>query len=136
MKKTIIRQGFYRDSVSLMQVSKEVSESCISALIAMATELNCDLAIQMGFELPKVSPNDLLICLETQSENKIEDLLEQIDQIFSRKDNLHRHINSSCINKKELENKMDDFNKKIRELQEEAKRIQKQMEKMNSTKKN
>ena len=86
MKKTIIRQGFYRDSVSLMQVSKEVSESCISALIAMATELNCDLAIQMGFELPKVSPNDLLICLETQSEGNIEDLLEQIDQIFSRKD--------------------------------------------------
>ena len=86
MKKTIIRQGFYRDSVSLMQVSKEVSESCISALIAMATELNCDLAIQMGFELPKVSPNDLLICLETQSESNIEDLLEQIDQIFSRKD--------------------------------------------------
>ena len=39
------------------------------------------------------------------------------------------------LTKKELENKMDDFNKKIRELQEEAKRIQKQMEKMNSTKK-
>ena len=95
MKKTIIRQGFYRDSVSLMQVSKEVAESCISALIAMATELNCELAVQMGFELPKVSPNDLLICLETSLESDIEPLLDQIDQIFSRKDSEAKNSKST-----------------------------------------
>lgn len=61
-----IRSGVYRDSVALLQVSKQVAsvEGVEAAIIAMATELNLDLARQMGFTvLDTAAPADLLIAI-------------------------------------------------------------------------
>ncbi len=60
------RPGAYADSVTLMRVSADVrqSDGVQSALIAMATELNLDLALAMGFRPPSdVTPDQLLIAV-------------------------------------------------------------------------
>jgi FdrA protein len=66
-----VRRGLYADSVSLMQVSREVSraEGVVAAVVAMATELNIDVLDGMGFTVPKTdSPNDLLIAIRAFDE--------------------------------------------------------------------
>ena len=53
-----VRRGSYVDSVTLMQVSRRVASLAgrPRALVAMATELNLDLAAGMGFEVPTGPP--------------------------------------------------------------------------------
>lgn len=60
------RAGAYADSVTLMQVSQRVgrADGVDAALIAMATELNLDLAQGMGFTVPAgVSADTLLVAI-------------------------------------------------------------------------
>ncbi len=66
MRSVQLRRGTYVDSVTLMQVSRRVAalDGVTSALVAMATELNLDLAAGMGFEVPPSSPNELLVAVE------------------------------------------------------------------------
>ena len=70
MSKTLqVRRGGYVDSVTLMQVSKTVSASpgVTAALVAMATELNLDLATSMGFDLPaRTAPNEMLVAVDAE----------------------------------------------------------------------
>ena len=49
-----VRRGQYRDSVTLMQLSRELStvDGVEAAFVAMATELNLDLLAGMGFDRP------------------------------------------------------------------------------------
>ena len=70
MRRVALRRGTYVDSVSLMQVSKRVSAlpGVSAALVAMATDLNLELAVDLGFEVPASSPNDLLVAVEADSE--------------------------------------------------------------------
>jgi FdrA protein len=61
-----IRSGVYYDSVSLMQVSRKVSTvpGVDAALIAMATQLNVELLVGMGFDVPDgAAPNDLIVAI-------------------------------------------------------------------------
>jgi FdrA protein len=63
------RTGAYADSVTLMQVSRRVQDTdgVDAALVAMATELNLDLARGMGFEPPDgVSADALLIAIRAR----------------------------------------------------------------------
>jgi len=63
------RTGAYADSVTLMQVSRRVQDAAgvDAALVAMATELNLDLARGMGFEPPAdVSADALLIAIRAR----------------------------------------------------------------------
>jgi FdrA protein len=55
----------YRDSVRLMQVSQAVQgvPGVSAVLVAMATELNLDLAAGMGFVPEDAAPNDLLVAV-------------------------------------------------------------------------
>ncbi|MEO5708530.1 MAG: FdrA family protein [Nocardioidaceae bacterium] len=66
MRKVELRRGTYVDSVTLMQVSRRVSvvDGVTSAIVAMATDLNLELAAGMGFEVPDASPNELLVAVE------------------------------------------------------------------------
>jgi FdrA protein len=60
------RPGAYADSVTLMRVSADVrqADGVQEALIAMATELNLDLLLAMGFRPPPdAEPNQLLIAI-------------------------------------------------------------------------
>ncbi|MFI6292259.1 FdrA family protein [Nonomuraea sp. NPDC050790] len=60
-----LRKGVYRDSVTLMRISKALSEldGVEVAVVAMATPLNLDLARDLGFELPSAEPADLLVAV-------------------------------------------------------------------------
>jgi FdrA protein len=60
------RAGAYADSVTLMRISAEVrqADGVQAALIAMATELNLELLLALGFQLPAAAgPNHLLIAV-------------------------------------------------------------------------
>jgi FdrA protein len=73
MKRISRRRGAYVDSVTLMQVSRRVAslDGVGSALVAMATDLNLDLAAGMGFEVPEVSPNEMLVAIDAESEEAL-----------------------------------------------------------------
>lgn len=61
-----VRPGAYHDSVSLMQVSRQVASAAgvEAAQVAMGTDLNLDLIRDMGFDLPaSVGPNDLVVAV-------------------------------------------------------------------------
>lgn len=61
-----LRSGIYRDSVTLLQVSKRIASvpEVDAAIVAMATELNLDLAHEMGFDgLSAAKPNELLVAI-------------------------------------------------------------------------
>src|SRR5262245_30802441 len=47
-----VRPGAYRDSVALMQVSRDLTDldGVSAVLVAMATELNLDMLVSMGFD--------------------------------------------------------------------------------------
>jgi FdrA protein len=78
MRSVQLRRGTYVDSVTLMQVSRRVAalDGVTSALVAMATELNLDLATGMGFEVPLSSPNELLVAVEAAS---VDEALAEVD---------------------------------------------------------
>ncbi|MEU7852671.1 FdrA family protein [Nonomuraea sp. NPDC049141] len=61
----LIRKGVYHDSVTLMRVSRSLSDlpGMQVAIVAMATELNLGLARDLGFDLPPADPGDLLVAL-------------------------------------------------------------------------
>ena len=68
MRTVELRRGTYVDSVTLMQVSRRVAalDGVTSALVAMATDLNLELAAGMGFDVPAASPNELLVAVEAR----------------------------------------------------------------------
>ena len=83
MSKTLqVRRGTYVDSVTLMQVSRRVSASpgVSAALVAMATDLNLDLARSMGFELPdRTTPNEMLVAVEAADDDALTSALEVVE---------------------------------------------------------
>jgi FdrA protein len=66
-----VRRGVYLDSVTLMQISRDVAANpgVRSALVAMATDLNVDLLTGLGFDAPDgAAPTDLLVAVETDDD--------------------------------------------------------------------
>ena len=61
-----LRSGVYHDSVTLLRISQSVTDApgITAAQVAMATPLNVDLAVGLGFAVPpSAGPNDLLVAL-------------------------------------------------------------------------
>ncbi|HET8717458.1 MAG TPA: FdrA family protein [Nocardioidaceae bacterium] len=82
-----LRHGGYLDSVALMQVSRDVAAvpGVGSALVAMATELNVDLARGMGFTVPaEAGPNDMLVALETEDPAARAAALDELEAALRR----------------------------------------------------
>jgi FdrA protein len=83
MTKTLqVRRGSYIDSVALMQVSKRVSAvpGVNAALVAMATDLNLELAVGMGFTLPdKTVPNEMLVGLDADDDEALRAALAELE---------------------------------------------------------
>jgi FdrA protein len=81
MRSVQVRRGAYVDSVTLMQVSRRVSalDGVASALVAMATELNLDLAAGMGFDVPDTSPNELLVAVDASSDEVLATAVAEVD---------------------------------------------------------
>jgi FdrA protein len=71
-----VRRGAYHDSVTLMQASRTVAgvDGVDAALVAMATELNLELAAGMGFDVPPgTGPNDLLVAVRASDDDAVAD---------------------------------------------------------------
>ncbi len=76
------RRGAYVDSVTLMQVSKRVGalEGVSAALVAMATDLNLELAAGMGFEVPAgLGGNEMIVALDADSEDALAAARAEVD---------------------------------------------------------
>jgi FdrA protein len=66
-----VRPGAYRDSVALMQVSRDLTDldGVSAVLVAMATELNLDMLVSMGFDRPlKAGPNDMVVAIAAEDD--------------------------------------------------------------------
>jgi len=77
-----VRSGAYVDSVTLMQVSRRVQgvPGVASALVAMATELNLDLAAQMGFDVPPgTGPTQMLVGVEASDDAALDAGRAEVD---------------------------------------------------------
>jgi FdrA protein len=85
MRNVTLRPGTYVDSVTLMQVSRRVAglEGVGSALVAMATELNLDLAAGMGFDVPPASAHDLVVAVDVASEDVLQNAHAEVDAALS-----------------------------------------------------
>jgi FdrA protein len=76
------RKGAYVDSVTLMQVSKRVGAlpGVNAALVAMATDLNLELAAGMGFEVPPgLGGNEMIVALDAESEEALAAARTEVD---------------------------------------------------------
>lgn len=83
-----VRPGAYTDSVSLMLISKEVGQlpEVRSALVAMATELNLELLVSMGFEAPAdAGPNDMVVAIEADDDGGVETATMAVDAALARR---------------------------------------------------
>jgi FdrA protein len=81
-KRLQTRTGSYVDSVTLMQISKQVGAlpEVHAALVAMATDLNLELAGGMGFDVPAdVTPRHLLVAIEAASDDAVSAALAEVD---------------------------------------------------------
>lgn len=78
------RSGAYRDSVSLLEVSRAVSQTLgvEDAIVAMGTPLNVDLMRELGFELDNPGPNDLIIAIRATDEVAIDAALSALAAEF------------------------------------------------------
>jgi FdrA protein len=86
VERVLLRRGLYADSVTLMQVSRELSGAAgvQAALVAMATELNLEMLAGMGFALPdSESPNELFIALRAVDEPAADAAGELAERLLS-----------------------------------------------------
>jgi FdrA protein len=75
-----IRPGAYADSVTLLQVSRDVASvpGVLSAQVAMATPLNLEVLEDMGFEIPAATPNDMVVALRLESTDAVDEALAAV----------------------------------------------------------
>jgi FdrA protein len=83
-----IRRGSYRDSVSLMQVSRAVATEVgvDAAQVAMATELNLDLLRGMGFSVPAdATPNDMVVALRAADDQALDRARQRLETALAER---------------------------------------------------
>lgn len=83
-----VRRGVYQDSVSLMQVSRELQQrtDVQAVIVAMATELNLDLLTAMGFPQPDgASSRDMVVAIEADDDAAVTATIEQLDDALTRR---------------------------------------------------
>lgn len=96
MRHIEVRSGFYRDSVTLMLLSRQLNEdpAVDHAIVAMGTALNLQLVEDAGYELPEVTAGDLLIALRTD-ERSLDHVLTQTDRMLADSGRSHDSGNSN-----------------------------------------
>jgi FdrA protein len=83
-----IRAGSYRDSVSLMQLSRRIGDEpgVRSALVAMATDLNLELLVGMGFPEPGgASANDMMVAIEADDAEALGAAMATLDALLAER---------------------------------------------------
>ena len=84
----VVKKGMFRDSITLMKLSKQISEqkNVKQAAIVMATSLNKRYLEDIGFrddDLKKAGPNDLVIAAEAISEESLNAALQEVERLLS-----------------------------------------------------
>jgi FdrA protein len=76
-----LRSGVYHDSVTLMRVSQAVLDApgVTAAQVGMATPLNVELTVGLGFSVPDSGPQDLLVALRADDEAGVASGLAALD---------------------------------------------------------
>lgn len=84
MLHTIIKQNSYQDSVNLMLLTNKLStmEGVNKVQVMMGTPANKDIFKSSGLyseDLERAAANDMCIVVDTDADEKIEEILEEID---------------------------------------------------------
>ena len=82
-----VRSGAYRDSVSLMVLSRDIASrpDVTRALVAMATDLNLSMARDLGFDVPgSPSPQDMLVAIEAPDDDAAVAARDALDAALQR----------------------------------------------------
>jgi FdrA protein len=82
-----VRPGSYRDSVRLMQVSRDLAAvpGVSQALVAMATDLNLELLAGLGFPAPPdAGPNDMVVAVAAEDEAGLAAALDRLGAELDR----------------------------------------------------
>jgi FdrA protein len=68
-----------------MQVSRRVStlDGVHAALVAMATDLNLELAAGMGFDAPPASPHEMLVAVDAGTDDALAAALSEVDAVLA-----------------------------------------------------
>ncbi len=77
-----LRSGAYADSVTLLQVSRDVARlaGVAAAQVAMATPLNVDVLTSMGFTVPTgATTNDMVVALRLEDDGSLTDALAGVE---------------------------------------------------------
>jgi FdrA protein len=80
-----VRPGAYADSVTLLQVSKQVAaaQGVETAQVAMATPLNVDLLTGLGFDVPAATANDMVVAIRIDEAGSLEAAVAAADQALA-----------------------------------------------------
>ena len=81
-----LRTGAYADSVTLLQVSRQVQQlpGVATAQVAMATPLNIEVLERMGFALPgDATVNHLVVAVRLDDTGELADVLVEVDQALT-----------------------------------------------------
>ena len=81
-----VRHGAYHDSVTLMQVSRDVAavDGVSAAQVAMGTELNLDFLRGMGFASPDAGPNDLVVAVRADDDDAVARAVAAMEAALAR----------------------------------------------------
>lgn len=88
--KVLIESNAYHDSVTLMSLSSKINslEGVEQAVVSMGTQMNKDLLENIGLlteEAKIATPNDLIIALETVSEDRLQEVIEIVQTELTSK---------------------------------------------------
>jgi FdrA protein len=88
-RRLLIKTGTYRDSITLLRMTKEVGSMAgvKQAAIVMATPLNMRVLADIGFvdpTLKKAGTDDLVIALEASEDSALEGALKKVDELLAK----------------------------------------------------
>ena len=89
MKKVVVIANRYVDSVSLMAVSAKVMklDGVTNAESGMGTPANLEVLIDdLGYDIPEVTPNDLIMAVTADSEEQAEAAMQTMRDLIDHKD--------------------------------------------------
>jgi FdrA protein len=81
-----LRTGAYADSVTLLQVSRQVQQldGVATAQVAMATPLNVEVLERMGFAIPDdATVNHLVVAVRLEDADALDSVLAEVDRTLS-----------------------------------------------------
>ena len=91
MVKLEIRKNAYFDSVTLMLISKDLKkiDGVKEALVGMGTELNVEIAHNIGLATPEfdanVTANDFFVAVECDSDEVFEEAQKKVEELLNKK---------------------------------------------------